>query len=124
MIAYADLLDVPFAYGGRDHNGMDCYGLLMEMYRRKGVIIPDVTSSTNGLLNESNLLIQRDSVWKSVERQPHVAVLFRMGRYVCHVGFAITEDRFVHTMENGLGVASEKFRDWEHRIAGFVDFVG
>ena len=34
--AYDDLIGVPFVDGGRDKNGLDCWGLVKEAFRRQG----------------------------------------------------------------------------------------
>jgi len=44
-VKYDDLLSVPFVYGGRDKNGMDCYGLVIEMTRRNGKPLKDLCFS-------------------------------------------------------------------------------
>lgn len=42
MIYYEDLLSVPYKAGGRDLNGLDCYGLVLECCKRAGCPIPDL----------------------------------------------------------------------------------
>lgn len=45
MIDYDDLIGIPFINGGRDRNkGFDCYGLVMEVYRRCGIALPEYTA--------------------------------------------------------------------------------
>ena len=42
MIDVSDLIGVPFVNHGRDiHDGLDCYGLVMEVFRRYGKHIPE-----------------------------------------------------------------------------------
>ena len=39
---YADLIGVPFLNKGRDvKKGLDCYGLVKEVYKRHGINIPE-----------------------------------------------------------------------------------
>lgn len=41
-IHYADLLEVPYRLGGRRvDRGLDCFGVLLEYYRRAGVALED-----------------------------------------------------------------------------------
>lgn len=39
---YEDLLNVKYKLNGRDINGMDCYGLVLECCRRSGLNLHDV----------------------------------------------------------------------------------
>jgi len=39
---YDDLLTVPFKLNGRDKNGMDCYGLVIELTKRAGKPLIDL----------------------------------------------------------------------------------
>ena len=42
MIDYSDLIGVPFKNQGRDKNiGLDCYGLVMEVYKKLGIQLPE-----------------------------------------------------------------------------------
>ena len=38
---YEDLIGVPFVDGGRDTNGMDCWGLVRECFKRQGIVVKD-----------------------------------------------------------------------------------
>ena len=38
---YEDLIGVPFMDGGRDKNGMDCWGLVREYFKRQGIVVKD-----------------------------------------------------------------------------------
>lgn len=43
MIDYEDLIGIPFVNHGRDRAvGFDCYGLVMEMYRRLVLTSPNL----------------------------------------------------------------------------------
>lgn len=41
-MTYEDLLIVKYKENGRDENGMDCYGLVLECCERAGTPIPDI----------------------------------------------------------------------------------
>jgi cell wall-associated NlpC family hydrolase len=36
-----DLIGIPYKARGRGKDGLDCYGLFLELMRREGVILPD-----------------------------------------------------------------------------------
>jgi cell wall-associated NlpC family hydrolase len=118
-----DLIGRPFAYGGRGPDTFDCYGLLMELYRRRGVIIPDVRSPTK-IAEIARLVDVGLKDWVSVEQRPGVTVLFRIRGYGAHVGMTLRHDRFVHTWEGTGGVCIERLSFWDKRVIGFYDFAG
>lgn len=119
---FASLVGLPFVEGGRDHLGLDCVGLLNECYRMMGVRIPPKNSGKNIAENAVLISHHTSEVWTEIEKAEHVAVCFRLGRVVCHVGFTLPGGRFIHTWEGSKGVVIERLRDWEHRVAGYYDY--
>lgn len=43
---YDDLLSVPYKEGGRDKDGMDCYGYVLELTRRNGKPLKDISEKS------------------------------------------------------------------------------
>lgn len=119
---YADLIGVPFKVGGRDLNGLDCYGLVRVMYERAGKEIHDAPSTANP--DENNALINLYAVqnWIKTEKKPGVVVLFRVGRYICHVGYLVDNDNFIHSWQGTSGVVKEPLLTWKKRIVGFYEY--
>ena len=52
LVKYADLLSANFEYGGRGPKSFDCYGLVQEMYRRKGIETPNFDSPSREELQD------------------------------------------------------------------------
>jgi cell wall-associated NlpC family hydrolase len=123
-IPFSDLIGKPFCYGGRGPDKFDCYGLVREMYQRKGIEIPDAPSSEKAQNNQSVLTINRYQHWKDTKEQPYVAVLFQIRGFVCHVAFTLPDGKFIHTWESSGGIVIERLQLWRNRIAGFVDYNG
>lgn len=121
--AILDLIGVPFAYGGRGPDTYDCYGLLMELYRRKGVQIVDHRSPRQ-ISEIAKSLDYGLKNWRPVEQRPGVGVVFRIKGYGAHVGMTLKHDRFIHTWEGTGGVCIERLSHWDKRIIGFYDFAG
>ena len=120
---FADLVGAPHVTGGRDpETGLDCYGLVVECYRRKGVEVPHPESGRN--LAENAVLVHHHSrfIWNEVEKQDFVAVCFRIRSLVCHVGFTLPGERFIHTWAGSKSVVIERLSRWEHKIAGYYDY--
>ena len=126
MSDYIKLIGTPFVDGGRDPKiGLDCYGLLMEVFSGFGISIPEYFASA---LNDQAVSEQVEKVrtveWKSVDRKnlpvPCV-VLLRFNSSLCnHVGAYIGNGRFIHC-RNPIGVNIDRIDSpaWRHRIEGF-----
>jgi cell wall-associated NlpC family hydrolase len=122
---FSDLIGKPFAYGGRGPDFFDCYGLLMEMKRREGVVIPDYKSPEE--LQKIALVIESEKrLWTAIPRpRPGCAVAIRVGRFVAHVGYMIDSLHMLHTWEKSGGVMYEPLEQsiWVKRIAGYYEFA-
>lgn len=123
MAEYIDLIGAPFAYGGRGDPDYDCYGLIIELSRRDGIIIPDYASPSEGA-KITAIFVGELRLWEETEIKPGTIHLFRVPGNL-HVGYAIDKDRFVHTWEGTNGVVVERLSDgWESRLMGTYKYVG
>lgn len=123
-LSISDLIGIPFADGGRGPDSYDCFGLLEELYRRRGIFLP---TEPNPLSLEQKGVaiaasIERGEWVRIKEPEPYCAVAFRMiPPYVTHIGMVLEcRQKFIHTRE-GTNVAIERLNNivWRHRIAGF-----
>ncbi len=119
---YADLIGKPFEWCARGPDKFDCYGLVEEMHRRKGVRIPDVLSPTEQ--SKVATLLEAEALrWVKAEIAPGAVLTFRIGIHDSHVGFVIDHYRFIHVWQGArLGVAVERIDVWERRITGVFRF--
>jgi cell wall-associated NlpC family hydrolase len=104
---YIDLLGVPYVRGARGPDAYDCYGLAKEMFRRAGNDVPDFDCP--GSLEEIESLISDASrKWRRVPiGTPGALLTFRVEGLGAHVGFMMTNDRFIHAIEP-MGVTTER----------------
>lgn len=129
---YADLIGVPFKNRGRDvKTGLDCYGLVMEVYKRHGIRIPEYDADCrdmqkiNGIIKNS----MESPSWTEIS-EPKVpcVVAIRFGSpdgVVNHTGVYIGDDRFIHTREK-IGVNIDRLSSpaWRRVIVGFYEYTG
>lgn len=132
MLDYLDLLGTPFEYQGRGPDTYDCYGLLSELYRRLGITIPDY-KSPNNLIEIADIMGREKRLWEPLwirdKEAPnlsdiplHSTIMFNVQGLVCHVGFVVAPNKFIHTWEGIGGVAVERVSLWRQRIAGIYQF--
>jgi cell wall-associated NlpC family hydrolase len=119
MHDYSKYIGIPFKYGGRDYNVLDCYGLVMLLYKEiHGIIIDDVTSPEY-LADIHNLVAVEKLKWEACEPEVGAVIVFSIRGYGAHVGYYIGNDRFIHTWEKTGGVTIERFSlSWKHRTLG------
>jgi len=130
---YADLIGAPFAWRGRDRTGFDCFGLVLEMFKRTGREMPEWDTppdiqAVSGLVDAEFA----QGRWVPCEREAGAMVLFYMpvlmgGRRVratTHCGFMLKPTEFIHAWDQTGGVTVEHMHDWDRRIAGFYTFKG
>lgn len=133
MIDYDDLIGIPFINGGRDRNkGFDCYGLVMEVYRRCGIALPEYTADWDDE-EKINSIVQREAgttAWHRVKAPFPVPCLvaLRMGTppgIVNHTGVYIGHGKFIHTRAKiGVCVSRIDSPAWRGVIDGFYEYVG
>lgn len=121
MIEYQDLVGKPYAYGGRGPEEYDCWGLVMEIYRRKGVELPDY-ERPESWSEVAKLMIQEKQAWTECGQIPGSVIHIRVGRDPHHVGIYIGTNKFIHAHEGSQCVCVERITFWERNIVGYYDY--
>lgn len=120
-MAYKDLLGIPFKYGGRDKAGMDCYGVVIEFFRQRGIQIEDPCTYSEKFATRSYdaFEIHRTDRWQEVvgAYQEGDVLLFSEGG--CGVGthcaVYLEGDRLLHSLEK-IGVVISHLRHYKRRL--------
>lgn len=87
-VEYEDLLQYRFVRDARGENGtIDCLGILLEIYRRAGLGMPDLQRSSDAVLNFHKLFYEietADTLYDVIHRQSggldHMWVVVRPGQ--------------------------------------------
>lgn len=135
MIYYADLIGVPFANRGRDINkGFDCYGLVIEIFKRYGYTIPEYYADYNDTENVRKLITEKTAIktnWEKVDvnNMPTpslLAISFGVPKGVVnHTGVYIGDGKFIHIREStGVCVDRVESPAWRRLIEGAYKYVG
>lgn len=124
-------IGIPFRHGGRDHNGVDCYGLaylvLRERFLRKPPIYledyPDAKAYREHAARLNEMRVRPP--WLEVTApEPGDVLLFRTAGLPAHCGIAIDATRMLHASA-GADSCVEAFRGprWTPRLTGIYRCV-
>lgn len=100
-------LGLPWKIGGRDRDGIDCYGLVAMIYRDElGIEIDSLTgayaSEDERALIASVVAGQKDAgAWVPVEpghEQEFDCVMFRYAGHESHIGVVVEKGRMIHQL--------------------------
>lgn len=135
QIDYTDLIGVPFCNRGRDiHKGVDCYGLVIEVFKRYGYSIPEYFADYDDTKKVNELISQKtkiESNWKRVTDSNLpvpclLAISFGVPKDVVnHTAVYIGDGKFIHIREN-TGVCVDRVNSpaWRRVIEGAYEYVG
>lgn len=118
MLDVSDLIGVPFKVHGRTKEGMDCYGLLIEIAKRLGVNFPDAFYNSvdiDSKENTYNFLSESLPIEKIDKLEKYCIILMYRGNKFSHVGIYLGEGKFIHSTEN-YGVCIQNIRRYEPKI--------
>ncbi len=121
VFRYDDLVGVPYADGGRDRSGYDCWGLARELFHRQGYELPLYPIDPHDTEQIDRMTRKTFAGWEKLEKpEAGCLVLLRlsMGGWANHVGICIENRRFIHAY-SGAGVCIDRLSHWRSRIAGF-----
>ena len=121
MIIVKDLIGIPYKPHGRDDSGMDCYGIVIEVLRRKGFSVPDVFYQDTALgTNKTVLQTLENSIPNTKLDGPEegaVVEIFVMGQ-PSHAGVCLGDGTFIHALKK-TGVVIEPLSRYRHKIKGY-----
>ena len=103
MLLYDDLFNVPFKPKGRDKNGMDCFGLVLECCKRLNLPLIDVVYETTAVSEER---LNNYEKWLNVKEIeiPHENCIIQWlnEKNTLHVGFMVDRKNVLHATRKGV----------------------
>jgi len=126
MVDIHYLIGTPFVNGGRNWvTGLDCWGLVMEVFKRFGVTLPDFTVDTfaykaiDALTGEEIESRKWEEVYTPKDSDVPLVALMRMHpNLITHAGVLLRGNRVIHTMKC-TGVVISRIEALKSRIAGY-----
>jgi cell wall-associated NlpC family hydrolase len=120
---YQDLIGTLYEDGGRGPN-YDCYGLVMECYRRFGIHLPDYNTLVDDTSKPGVVLAAMGDGWEPVEEiEFGDVILFKVGGINRHVGIAVESGYFIHILFGASTVRQPlNHMFWRNRIVGFYRY--
>lgn len=124
MLQTADLIGIPFVDGGRSLKGFDCYGLVIELYRRIGIELPDYQIHCEDVTRISSKIDECRPQWERIngESPNYCLVVMHLydNKFCNHTGVYLGNNQFIHTREK-IGVNIDRIDSiaWKRKIEGF-----
>lgn len=105
-IKYDDLLCVPFKKGGRSKDGLDCYGLCIELCRRCGKTLPDfATFCTISPKNDTQKRKEFNHYVKEIpQAKKYALVEYLNDDGEIHIGFLLDKKTYIHATYCGVRI--------------------
>jgi cell wall-associated NlpC family hydrolase len=122
-MTFQELIGMPYARGGRGPDTYDCAGLVVEMMRRRGIIlaIPETPEAKDDQIHSMREILSAQ--WIEVPKAfPGCVVAFRGG----HVGVMVSQFKFIHTGSEVGQVCIERLEGpvWPKQKLGFYEYGG
>jgi cell wall-associated NlpC family hydrolase len=110
---YVDLIGKPYAPMGRGPEAYDCYGLCLEVLRRRDIIVPELASCLKLNTVDQEKFGDYVALWEPCPMEPGAILCFRDDHLVRHVGIALDEHRFLHSAMRYRQVVIDRFQgEW------------
>lgn len=126
-------IGIPFAWNGRDRDGMDCYGLVAEIYSSEwGIELPDYINKYTGEQDNADQLRKAflsgisESCWNPCTN-PQVGdvVIISLAQLPLHCGLMVSEYHMLHVDRPELSSRVSDLRrpQWSDRIVAYYRYV-
>lgn len=117
---FSDLIGKPYIDHGRGPQGYDCYGLVLEVEKRMGTVMPDFEyRDFRGLIDlKSEAFLKEGKAVEVEEPVPGALCLFRNFKGMAsHIGVYLGDDLFIHCHYK-RGVCIERFSPYRITAVG------
>jgi len=123
IINVDDLVGIRYKNNGRDKNGYDCYGLAIEVCKRFGNNLPDISEMNfDNEARRKQIVASLNVKEKKIPSKEGDVLLINnsLGQF-SHIGVYLGDEKFIHC--NLFGVHVDKIREYEKRIARVYEWL-
>jgi cell wall-associated NlpC family hydrolase len=127
----ANLIGVPFVDGGRDYlEGLDCWGMLLEVYSRNGITLPDYKIIAFDSPSIFKNMEETKQYWLPVSEPEYLTVVSfaidpHYPTFTQHFGVCLNERKFIHTRLKTGGVVEDiNAPFWSKKRTGYWKWQG
>lgn len=123
-------LPVRYKHRGRDpRTGLDCYGLIIAIYRDFNISLLDIKEDYDedwAWEGRNHFIENYHREWeRTINPDPYNVVLFLSSKGVAnHGGVILKRGRFIHCAKAGVVVSRLSDPRWKERTEGFYRFRG
>ena len=125
-----EYIGIPFKKNGLDRDGLDCWRLVVLVYREQlNIELPDfegiyVDGTLASMKKTTRYIRDNKKSWQQVKKpKPFDVILLRTGGMVYHAGVVVTKRSMLHILE-GIDSTIEEFTGlcWKNKIEGFYHY--
>lgn len=115
-------LGIPYKHRGRDMTGLDCYGLIIAVYKDFGEYLLDIEEEYDvrwDFKGKNYFIENYNKEWdKIINPIPFDVVLFKNSKGICnHGGIVFKDGMFLHTCK--AGTVMSRLSDWQSKLDGY-----
>ncbi len=124
---YNELIGIPFKHMGRTREGLDCWGLVLEVFRMNGKTlidpVPDYTEDWDKTREQNHFLENYHKHWEQINGIDNVqlldvALIGEEPTFPTHIGVVIEENKVIHCGKR-YGVIITRFEKMKRCFTGF-----
>lgn len=125
-----NLVGVPFLHKGRDPKiGLDCFGVVIEIYKWYGITISDAWAYDEGLPGKQKMTIVHaiGEEWSRIGLPEVPCVcLFKWGAVPTHIGVYVERNKFIHSLKAREQVIVERvdLQPYKNALEGYYEYRG
>lgn len=120
MSIFGKYVGIPYVHKGRSLNGLDCWGLVVLIYRELfNMELLDMENYEQDWAKQGNnyFLENYSKQFEQVENlEKYDIILFKVDEAIRHAGIYLGDDKFIHCPK--IGVVISRLSIWKKRIAG------
>jgi cell wall-associated NlpC family hydrolase len=116
---------IPYKHLGRDKEGIDCWGLIVEIYKEKGIDVLDLDYEKDSRKRGDIFMLHYYQDWQEVKEAKMYDVILLENRdrdIASHAGVYISGGKFIHASKRGVII--DRLSRWQDKIIGIYRHKG